>query len=141
MVGVIIVTHVQLAQEFLKIAQLITSSTLDNFKTVSINLDDNPDEARDKLLQAVKCVDTGDGVVIIVDMFGGTPSNMSLSLLAKGKIEIVTGANLPMIIEAASKSTEVGIDELVNILTSSGKTAIRSAGEILDTKIADRKER
>ncbi len=141
MVGVIIVTHVQLAQEFLKIAQLITGSTLDNFKTVSINLDDNPDEARDKLLQAVKSVDTGDGVIIIVDMFGGTPSNMSLSLLAKGKIEIVTGANLPMIIEAASRSSEVGIDELVNILTLSGQTAIRSAGEILDTKIAERKER
>lgn len=141
MVGVIIVTHVQLAQEFLKIAQLITGSTLDNFKTVSINLDDNPDEARDKLLQAVKSVDTGDGVIIIVDMFGGTPSNMSLSLLAKGKIEIVTGANLPMIIEAASRSSEVGIDELVGILTSSGQTAIRSAGEILDTKIAERKER
>ena len=141
MVGIIIVTHVQLAQEFLKIAQLITGSTLDNFKTVSINLDDNPDEARDKLLQAVKSVDTGDGVVIIVDMFGGTPSNMSLSLLAKGKIEIVTGANLPMIIEAASKSTEVGLDELVTILTSSGQTAIRSAGEVLDTKIAERKER
>ena len=141
MVGVIIVTHVQLAQEFLKIAQLITGSTLDNFKTVSINLDDNPDEARDKLLQAVKSVDTGDGVIIIVDMFGGTPSNMSLSLLAKGKIEIVTGANLPMIIEAASRSTEVGLDELVGILTSSGQKAIRSAGEILDTKIAERKER
>ena len=141
MVGVIIVTHVQLAQEFLKIAQLITGSTLDNFKTVSINLDDNPDEARDKLLQAVKSVDTGDGVIIIVDMFGGTPSNMSLSLLAKGKIEIVTGANLPMIIEAASRSSEVGLDELVGILTSSGQTAIRSAGEILDTKIAERKER
>ena len=141
MVGVIIVTHVQLAQEFLKIAQLITGSTLDNFKTVSINLDDNPDEARDKLLQAVKSVDTGGGVIIIVDMFGGTPSNMSLSLLAKGKIEIVTGANLPMIIEAASRSTEVGLDELVGILTSSGQTAIRSAGEILDTKIAERKER
>ena len=141
MVGVIIVTHVQLAQEFLKIAQLITGSTLDNFKTVSINLDDNPDEARDKLLQAVKSVDTGDGVIIIVDMFGGTPSNMSLSLLAKGKIEIVTGANLPMIIEAASRSSEVGLDELVKILTSSGQTSIRSAGEILDTKIAERKER
>ena len=107
----------------------------DNFKAVSINLDDNPDEARDKLLQAVTSVDTGDGVVIIVDMFGGTPSNLSLSLLAKGKIEIVTGANLPMIIEAASKSTQVVIDELVNILTSSGQRAIRSAGEILNTKI------
>ncbi len=141
MVGVIIVTHVQLAQEFLKIAQLITGNPLDNFKAVSINLDDNPDEARDKLLQAVKSVDTGDGVVIIVDMFGGTPSNLSLSLLAKGKIEIVTGANLPMIIEAAGKSQDVRLDEMVHILTSSGQVAIRSAGEILDTKITEKKER
>ncbi len=141
MVGVIIVTHVQLAQEFLKIAQLITDNPLDNFKAVSINLDDNPDEARDKLLQAVKSVDTGDGVVIIVDMFGGTPSNLSLSLLAKGKIEIVTGANLPMIIEAAGKSQDVRLDEMVHILTSSGQVAIRSAGEILDTKITEKKER
>lgn len=141
MVGVIIVTHVQLAQEFLKIAQLITDNPLDNFKAVSINLDDNPDEARDKLLQAVKSVDTGDGVVIIVDMFGGTPSNLSLSLLAKGKIEIVTGANLPMIIEAAGKSEDVRLDEMVHILTSSGQVAIRSAGEILDTKITEKKER
>ena len=141
MVGVVIVTHVQLAQEFLKISQLITASTLDNFKAVSINLDDNPDEARDKLLQAVNSVDTGNGVVIIVDMFGGTPSNLSLSLLSKGKVEIVTGANLPMIIEAASKSTEVKLDELVNILISSGQGAIRSAGGILDAKIVERKER
>ncbi len=141
MVGFIIVTHVQLAQEFLKIAQLITGNPLDNFKAVSINLDDNPDEARDKLLQAVKSVDTGDGVVIIVDMFGGTPSNLSLSLLAKGKIEIVTGANLPMIIEAAGKSQDVRLEEMVHILTSSGQVAIRSAGEILDTKITEKKER
>ncbi len=141
MVGFIIVTHVQLAQEFLKIAQLITGNPLDNFKAVSINLDDNPDEARDKLLQAVKSVDTGDGVVIIVDMFGGTPSNLSLSLLAKGKIEIVTGANLPMIIEAAGKSQDVPLEEMVHILTSSGQVAIRSAGEILDTKITEKKER
>ena len=141
MVGVIIVTHVQLAQEFLKIARLITGSTLENCKAVSINLDDNPDEARDKLLQALKSVDSDDGVVIIVDMFGGTPSNLSLSLLSKGKVEIVTGANLPMIIEAASRSTEVKLDELINILISSGQGAIRSAGEILDTKIEERKDR
>jgi PTS system mannose-specific IIA component len=141
MVGFIIATHVQLAEEFLKIAQLITGNPLDNFKAVSINIDDNPDIARDKLLEAVKSVDTGDGVVIIVDMFGGTPSNLSLSLLDKGKIEIVTGANLSMIIEAAGKSQDVGLDEMVHLLTSSGQGAIRSAGEILDTKISGKKER
>ena len=141
MVGVIIVAHMQLAEELLKVAQIITSSTLDNFMAVSINLDDNPDQAREKLLAAVKAVDNGDGVIIIVDMFGGTPSNLSLSLLTRGKIEIVTGVNLPMIIEAASNSPKVSLNELVSILTSSGQREIRSAGEILDKKVAERKER
>jgi PTS system mannose-specific IIA component len=141
MVGVIIVAHMQLAEELLKVAQIITSSTLDNFMTVSINLDDNPDHAREKLLKAVKAVDNGDGVIIIVDMFGGTPSNLSLSLLNRGEIEIVTGANLPMIIEAASNSQKVSLKELVSMLTSSGQKEIRSACEVLDKKVAERKER
>ena len=141
MVGVIIVAHMQLAEELLKVAQVITSSTLDNFKAVSINLDDNPDQAREKLLTAVKSVDNGDGVILIVDMFGGTPSNLSLSLLTRGKVEIVTGANLPMIIEAASNSPKRALNELVNMLTSSGQREIRSAGEVLDKKVSERKER
>ena len=141
MVGVIIVAHMQLAEELLKVAQIITSSALDNFIAVSINLDDDPDRAREKLLTAVKTVDNGEGIIIIVDMFGGTPSNLSLSLLTRGKIEIVTGANLPMIIEAASNSPKLALNELVNILTSSGQREIRSAGEVLDKKVAERKER
>jgi len=141
MVGVIIVAHMQLAAELLKVAQIITSSTLDNFMAVSINLDDNPDQAREKLLTAVKTVDNGDGVILIVDMFGGTPSNLSLSLLTRGKVEIVTGANLPMIIEAASNSPKLALNELVNMLTSSGQKEIRSAGAVLDKNVAERKER
>ena len=141
MVGVIIVAHMGLAEEFLKVAQVVTGSTLDNFTTVSINLDDNPDKAREKLLEAVKTVDTGDGVIIIVDMFGGTPSNLSLSLLTKGTIEIITGANLPMIIEAASKSKKTSLDALVKTLTSSGKKEIRSAAEVLDKNVVQTKER
>ena len=141
MVGVIIVAHMQLAEELLKVAQIITSSSLDNFVAVSINLDDNPDHAREKLLTAVKAVDNGEGIIILVDMFGGTPSNLSLSLLTRGKIEIVTGANLPMIIEAASNSQKLPLNELVGILTSSGQREIRSAGEVQDKKVAERKER
>jgi len=141
MVGVIIVAHMQLAEELLKVVRIITGSTLDNFMAVSINLDDNPDQAREKLVAAVKAVDSGDGVIIIVDMFGGTPSNLSLSLLTRGTIEIVTGANLPMIIEAASNSHKLSINELVSMLTSSGQREIRSAGEVLEKKVAERKER
>ena len=140
MVGVVIVAHLELAEELLKAAEMITNDKLDNFRTVSINPNDNPDQAREKVLAAVKSIDKGDGILIMVDMFGGTPSNLSLSLLAKEKTEIVTGANLPMVIEAASNSQKVPLNELVNIITLSGQKGIRSAGEVLKKKVTGREE-
>lgn len=140
MVGVIITAHLQLAEELLKVARIVTGATLDNFMAVSINVDDNPDQAREKLVKAVKAVDTGDGVIIIVDMFGGTPSNLSLSQLLRGKVEIVTGANLPMIIEAASAAHRISLNALVTMLTAAGRREIRSAGDVLDKKVVEIKE-
>ena len=140
MVGIVIVAHLNLAEELLKTTEMITNSKLDNFRTVSINPNDNPDQAREKVLAAVKCVDTSDGVLILVDMFGGTPSNLSLSLLAKGKTEIVTGSNLPMIIEAAANSQKMSLNELVSTLTLNGQKGIRSASEILNKKVMEREE-
>ncbi len=140
MIGVVIVAHLQLAEELLKAAEMITDNTLDNFRTVSINPNDDPDQARKKVVTAVKSVDKGSGVLILVDMFGGTPSNLSLSLLAKGKTEIVTGVNLPMIVEAAHSSHAASLNELVINITSVGQKGIRSASEILNKKIVDRKE-
>lgn len=140
MIGIVIVAHLQLAEELLKAAEMITNSKLDNFRSVSINPHDHPDQAREKVLTAVKSVDTGDGVLILVDMFGGTPSNLSLSLLARGRTEIVTGANLPMIIEAATNSQKVSLDDLLDILSSAGQKGIRSASEILNKKVTERKE-
>lgn len=135
MIGVIVVAHLRLAEELLSVARIITGSRLENFRTVSINIDDNPDQAREKLLAAVREVNTADGTVILVDMFGGTPSNLSLSLLSKGKIEIITGVNLPMIIEAASSSLSVGLNQLISMLTASGQRGIRSAGTILEQNV------
>ena len=135
MIGVIVVAHLRLAEELLSVARIITGSRLDNFRTVSINIDDNPDQARAKLLAAVREVNTAEGTVILVDMFGGTPSNLSLSLLSKGKIEIITGVNLPMIIEVASSSLSVGLNQLISMLTASGQRGIRSAGTILEQNV------
>jgi PTS system mannose-specific IIA component len=140
MIGVVIVAHLQLAEELLKAAEMITDSTLDNFRTVSINPNDDPDQASKKVVTAVKSVDKGSGVLIFVDMFGGTPSNLSLSLLDKGKTEIVTGVNLPMIVEAAHSSQAASFNELAINITSVGQKGIRSASEILNKKIVDRKE-
>ena len=135
MTGVIIVAHLRLAEELLSVARIITGSQLENFRTVSINIDDNPDQVREKLLAAVKEVKTADGTVILVDMFGGTPSNLSLSLLSRGTIEIITGVNLPMIIEAASSSRTANLAELIGLLTASGQRGIRSAGTILEQNV------
>ena len=135
MTGVIIAAHLRLAEELLSTARIITGSQLENFRTVSINIDDNPDQVRDKLLAAVKEVKTADGTVILVDMFGGTPSNLSLSLLSRGTIEIITGVNLPMIIEAASSSRTTNLAELIGLLTASGQRGIRSAGTILEQNV------
>ena len=135
MVGVIIAAHLRLADELLNAARIITGSRLDNFRTVSINIDDKPDQARKKLLDAVREVNTPEGTVILVDMFGGTPSNLSLSLLSRGKIEIITGVNLPMIIEAAGSSHRVSLAELISLLTATGQRGIRSAGTILETDV------
>jgi PTS system mannose-specific IIA component len=135
MVGVIIAAHLRLSDELLSAARIITGSRLDNFRTISINIDDNPDQVREKLLAAVREVNTPDGTVILVDMFGGTPSNLSLSLLSRGTIEIITGVNLPMIIEAADSSRRVSMAELISMLTASGQRGIRSAGTILETNV------
>ncbi len=135
MVGVIIAAHLRLADELLSAARIITGSRLDNFRTVSINIDDKPDQAQEKLLAAVREVNTPDGTVILVDMFGGTPSNLSLSLLSRGTIEIITGVNLPMIIEAAGSSHRASLAELIGMLTATGQRGIRSAGTILETDV------
>ena len=135
MVGVIIAAHLRLADELLSAARIITGSRLDNFRTISINIDDKPDQAREKLLAVVRELNTPDGTVILVDMFGGTPSNLSLSLLSRGTIEIITGVNLPMIIEAAGSSHRVSLAELISMLTATGQRGISSAGTILETDV------
>lgn len=140
MVGIIMVAHLKLSEELLKAARIISNSKLDHFKAISINLDDDPERAIEKILSAVKEVDTGDGVLILVDMFGGTPSNLSLSLLDKGKTEIVTGVNLPMILEAASISQKVSLSELVDVLIAGGQGGIRSAGDILEREVVKNEE-
>lgn len=140
MVGIIVAAHLRLAEELLKAAEMITDRKLNNFKAVSINPSDHPDKARKRILAAVKSIDTGEGVLILVDMFGGTPSNLSLSLLSEGKIEIITGVNLSMIIEAADKSQKEKLPELVNKLSLIGQKGIRSASEILSKEVKKREE-
>ena len=98
MIGVLVVTHGNLAKELVHSARTIIGE-IKNVQAVSIDWDDNVVEAREKIAKAIKKVDFGRGALILTDMFGGTPTNISLTFLKKNEVEIVTGVNLPMLLE------------------------------------------
>ncbi|UXN03954.1 MULTISPECIES: PTS sugar transporter subunit IIA [unclassified Bartonella] len=101
MIGLVLVTHGRLAEEFLH-AVVHVVGPQEKFATVCIGPDDDLDQRRDDILAAVQSVDEDDGVIILTDMFGGTPSNMAISVMVEGQIEVIAGVNLPMLIKLAS---------------------------------------
>ena len=107
MIGALIVTHGLLARELLDAAERIVGRT-EGIRAVSMGWDDEVADARKEIQAAIKDVDSGDGVLIFTDMFGGTPTNVSLAFLEQDKVEIITGVNLPMIIKLTSVQAGVG---------------------------------
>lgn len=102
MIGIVVVTHGQLARELVAAAEMITGEDIPNATSVSIGWHDAPEDARRAILAAVQRVSGDDGTVILTDMFGGTPSNLALSVLEEDTVEVVTGVNLPMLIRLVS---------------------------------------
>ena len=98
MVGVVVVTHCRLAEELIAAAELIVGR-LKGFAGISIDPGHNPDEIRERIVAAIRKVDKGSGVLILTDLFGGTPSTISFSFLQDDRIEVVTGVNLPMLLK------------------------------------------
>ncbi len=101
MVGVVLVTHPNLGDEFVRSAELICGK-LPSVATVSIDTRKGVEELRRGIAEAIRRVDSGEGVLILTDMFGGTPSNMSLAFLKEGRVEVLTGLNLPMLIKISN---------------------------------------
>jgi PTS system mannose-specific IIA component len=134
MIGVVVVAHLNLGEELIRVINLIAGKR-DNFHAVSFAPDEDPEEANRKVAAAVKRANTGDGVLILTDMFGGTPSNLSLSLLEEGKVEVVTGVNLPMLIKLASYTEVKNLPEIARELQSYGQKNIYLASEILKKKV------
>ena len=129
-IGVVVISHGQFATELLNAAEMIVGD-LPGFTAVSIGWHDDVTVARDAIALAIEKVDRGRGVLLLTDMFGGTPTNLGLSFLADGRIDVVTGANLPMLIKLA-KITETG--DLVSIsreICDHGRAAIRVASDLL----------
>ena len=130
LVGALVVAHGQLAGELLTIAEMIVGD-FSHIAPVAVGWHDRLEESKRAIEAALRRVDQGRGVVILTDMFGGTPSNLSWPFHEKGRIEIVTGVNLPMVIKLASQEGGESWEELVKSVKEQGKSHIAVAGEIL----------
>jgi PTS system mannose-specific IIA component len=129
-VGVVVVSHGQLATELVNAAEMIVGD-LPRFAAVSIGWHDNVDVARAAIEQAIARVDGGRGVLVLTDMFGGTPSNLGMTFLADGQVEVITGVNLPMLIKVARSTGRQDLGALARELSDHGRLAIRVASDLL----------
>ncbi len=127
---VVIVTHYQIGAEFLHALRLIVPNAPD-FLSVSIDPKQSVDEMREAIQKAMKRAERGAGVLVLTDMFGGTPSNMSLSFVEETGVEVVTGLNLPMLIKLATLTEDKTLEELATFIKSYGQRNISVASEIL----------
>jgi PTS system mannose-specific IIA component len=126
----VIVTHGHLAGELLAAAEMIVGP-ISHIAAVSIGWHDDVDAARDEVQRAITRVSQGAGVLLLTDMFGGTPTNIASMFLEEGSVEVVTGVNLPMVIKLASFSSEEPIAELARKICEQGRQGIYSAGGLL----------
>ena len=134
MVGILVVAHYNLGIELVTATEMM-SGKIDSISVVSIDPTRNAETLRKEISAAIKKLDRGDGVLIITDMFGGTPSNLSLSFLEEGKVEVLTGVNLPMLIRLAAYRNNKTLVELAADLKDFGQKAINLAGEIMNKKV------
>jgi PTS system mannose-specific IIA component len=133
MVGVVLVTHPHLGEEFVRSAEMICGKMV-RVLPVSIDTRKEVEELRRGIAEAVKKVDDGDGVLILTDMFGGTPSNMSLAFLQEGKVEVLSGLNLPMMIKLSNCREGRLLNELAKLVKEAGQKNINLASEILQKR-------
>ncbi len=134
-IGGVIVSHGQLANELLSAAEQVIGE-MDHIKSVSIGWHDNVEVARDEIERAIKDVSEGNGVLLLTDMFGGTPTNISAMFIVENEVEVVTGVNLPMVIKLASQNSEMSLSEMAEEVETQGKQSIyRAAGLLAPQKM------
>jgi len=129
-IGGVIVSHGQVANELLTAAETVVGE-LQHIAAVSIGWHDDVETAKNEVARAIKKVSQGNGVLLLTDMFGGTPTNISAMFLEDDDVEIITGVNLPMVIKVASQNKEMTLSEMAAVVESQGKQAIYRASELL----------
>lgn len=130
MVGILVCAHFNIAKELVLATELIAGKQ-EQMKYVSIDLEDDMEKVKKELEKAIKEVDSGEGVIIFTDMFGGTPCNISLSFLERGKIEVITGVNLPMLVKIGLERKGKKLEELTELITEYGRKQIYLARDVL----------
>jgi PTS system mannose-specific IIA component len=130
MIGALLVSHGHLAQELLAAAEMIVGE-ISHIQAVSIGWHDDVNEARTEIQRRIADVDAGSGVLLLTDMFGGTPSNIAYSFHEPGKVDIVTGSNLPMILKVASQREGETLESLARSVCEQGRMSIAMGSEFL----------
>ncbi|NGP17087.1 PTS sugar transporter subunit IIA [Devosia aurantiaca] len=130
MIGLVLVTHGALADEF-KLAMEHVVGPQDYIETIAIGPEDNAESRRDDILAAIDRADSGNGVIILTDMFGGTPSNLAISVMQNRSVEVIAGVNLPMLVKLGRVRADMPIAEAVAIAEAAGKKYITVANSLL----------
>ncbi len=131
MTGILIVTHAGLGTALIDTIEFILGKPQDNFLAISIDINQDPDNLRKKIKKGIKEVRSDKGVIILTDMFGGTPSNLSYSFLEEGEVEVISGVNLPILMKAVTSREKMDMDKLTSALVEHGKRSISLASDIL----------
>ena len=131
MIGMVLVTHGRLAEEFVSALEHIVGPQ-SNVSLVCIGPEDDMEVRRSEILEQVAKVDSGSGVGLLTDMVGGTPSNLAISMLESGKVEVLAGVNLPMLVKLASVREAETLDQAVAIAQDAGRKYINVASQLLN---------
>jgi PTS system mannose-specific IIA component len=131
MIGILVVTHSGLGEALIEAAESILEGPLGAATAVSVDLSQSAEKMRKKIGAGIKAVDQGNGVLILTDMFGGTPSNLSLSFVGEGRIEVLTGVNLPVLIRAAKMRKDKNLSEIAESVQAYGRRSISLASGVL----------
>ena len=131
MIGLVLVTHGRLAEEFVAAAEHVVGPQ-PRTRAICIGPDDDMEQRRQDILDAIGATDDGDGVIVLTDMFGGTPSNLAISIMDKANVEVIAGVNLPMLIKLASVRSGSDLQAAVAAAQEAGRTYIHVASRLLE---------
>lgn len=130
MIGLVLVTHGRLAEQFVTAMEHVVGKQ-ERVATICIEADDDMESRRSDIAQAITQVDDGNGVILLTDLFGGTPSNLAISLMEAGRIEVIAGINLPMLIRLGGARKAMKVVDAVNAARDAGRKYITVASEML----------